>query len=259
MKRFINYFLTATLALGLFSFISCKTEPEEEINRDGIINIVNNTYDTIYVITAAVDFTFETVQECYDNRVETSSEISIESGKTKSINFNYSEYQDSIKSKPAIMLSYNKTDWNCYYYSSFSLYHLTTTIYVEPTAGSPSISEIKHSNFSFKTPNEIKKVPITNCTDYPLWVQFVAWEDDSWNYPIAMSERVLIKSGETVEISYPEGFENKIKSITAESFEYNIGAWKRTWTQGVPPSFNIYTKYNEDYQRNSYYFESGSY
>lgn len=259
MKKFIKRIMALLVAVSMCALIGCKTDPEGSSYKDGLINVVNNSSQTIYVCTAALNITLATNDEIFENRELTSSIVSIDSGKTHSFDYDFSKYKDSRESVPTIMISYNKQGWRWYCQGSYDLYHQTATVYVRDYAQDskyPIISEIKFSSFSFEPASEIKKVPVTNSTNYPMWVQFVAWEDPStWDYPIAMSNRVLVEAGKTINLSLPKGFDNYYKSITVLSHEYNLGTWRSgTWTDFIPSSIDISIKTdtsgNESYSFN---------
>lgn len=124
-----------------------------------------------------------------------------------------------------------------------TLFHQTTSVTLSKDSTNPDGFKwgFEASEFDFEPNNaELRKIPVKNSSEYNIWVQFVAWGDDTWNKPTAMSKKVKVAPGSTIELSYPEGFDDAyFKSLTVYSYEVDTGTWRTTWTRMVPNSFDI--------------------
>jgi len=240
MKKNVIKFLVFAFILSLFTFVGCQPESKEVTYTDGIINVKNDTDQTIYVKLSAINRELSTGDEKYANRVDASNEITLLKGETGTMDYDFSKFRNNKTTTPSVLVSYDKINWIWYYYGSFNLYNQVTSISVVRDADRTFKMNTTYSTYTFTPEEESCKIPVTNSCPYPIWVQFVAWDDNSWNYPKAMSNKVKIEAGATFQLSYPKGFDDRKKSLTVISHDNYWGTYRTgLWTTTAPSSFKI--------------------
>jgi len=238
MKK--NLLFISALTLIVFAFASCNQSGPKDVVSDGTIYVKNDCSEKLYVQLAATNPNLSNGDEIYAKRNQISEILTVAPGATQALSYEFSKFLSSENYCPAVMVSLNpnRDGWWWYYYGTYNLYQITTTISVSKE-GKDLVQKASFSEFADhvalhsegETPTG--EVQVENTSGVDAWVELVGFKDTGWDYPTALSKKVLLKAGETISIPYfssdfGEG-KNVLGSITYISYEKYTGTWRGDW------------------------------
>jgi len=211
MKKKISL-LALALMSAILVFTGCNQQEEEPKPADGAIVVENKSGILAYVTLAAVNpYLSNDGQTVFDNAKRIKNKA-IKKEQSVVFDFNYSDFRyegNDQRNFVSIWVSKDNNSHGMFYFNRLEFFGIETHVIIDKDDhgnlyayrdGSSEYTDFVPLHDESETPD--KTISFHNNCDFNIYAGLWAIEDNTLDYPKAITKRYLVKAGESIDLPY---------------------------------------------------------